>query len=107
MGRATCSAHYELNQLVRENLGYENATYTYEYVNGNIKYKHEYAYTTGTLPSAPRSTVEYHYEDSIWDDVLTKITETSYSGRSSSSAYSLNGITDEFRNTSTKFFCIQ
>ena len=85
----------ELNQLVRENNHDQGKTFTYEYSNGNIIYKHEYAYTTGTLPAAPNKTTQYHYEDSSWGDVLTKITETSYSGRSSSSAYSLNEITDE------------
>ncbi len=75
-----------LNQLVRENLGYEDVTYTYEYVNGNIKYKHKYNYTTGTLPATPRSTIEYHYEDEVWGDVLTKITETTYSNTSTASA---------------------
>ncbi len=80
-----------LGQLVRENLGYEDKTYTYEYVNGNIKRKHEYAYTTGTLPSTPLRTTNYYYENSMWPDMLTKITETRYAG-SSSSAYSLNNV---------------
>ena len=85
-----------LGQLVRENLGYEDVTYTYEYINGNIKYKHKYAYTTGTLPSTPIKTTEYHYENSLWPDMLTKITETTYSGSSTStaSAYSLVGDDD-------------
>ncbi len=78
----------ELNQLVRENNHDQGKTFTYEYVNGNIKYKHEYAYTTGTLPETPNKTIQYHYENDTWGDVLTKITETSYSGRSSASAYS-------------------
>ena len=83
----------DLNQLVRENLGYVNKTYTYEYVNGNIKYKHEYAYTTGTLPATPLKTTEYHYEYSICRDILTKITETTYSttNYSTASAYALVG----------------
>ncbi len=86
----------ELNQLVRENLGYENVTYTYEYENGNIKYKHKYAYTTGTLPQTPVKTTQYHYEDAVWGDVLTKITETTYGSRYSSkvSAYSLDNASD-------------
>ena len=67
-------ARYELNQLVRENNYYQEKTFTYEYVNGNIKFKHEYAYTTGNLPATPIKTIEYHYEDSTWGDVLTKIT---------------------------------
>lgn len=86
-----------LGQLVRENLGYEDKTYTYEYVNGNIKYKHEYAYTTGTLPSNPLRTINYHYENSLWPDMLTKITETTYSG-SYSSAYSLNNVSSTGAN---------
>lgn len=86
-----------LGQLVRENLGYEDVTYTYEYVNGNIKYKHKYAYTTGTLPSTPIKTTEYHYGNSMWPDMLTKITETTYSG-SYSSAYSLNNVSSTGTN---------
>ena len=79
-------ARYELNQLVRENDEKSDVTYTYEYVNGNIKYKHQYAYTTGTLPETPQKTTEYHYEDDVWCDVLTKITETTYSGTNTSTA---------------------
>ena len=84
----------DLNQLVRENNNDQGKTFTYEYVNGNIKYKHEYAYTTGDLPTTPKKTIEYHYEDSTWSDVLTKITETTYSSTNTSTAstYSLNGV---------------
>ncbi len=84
----------ELNQLVRENDEKSDVTYTYEYVNGNIKYKHQYAYTTGTLPATPQKTTEYHYEDDTWSDVLTKITETTYSGTNTSTAstYSVGAI---------------
>ena len=86
----------ELNQLVRENDEKTGVTCTYEYSNGNIIYKHEYAYTTGTLPATPIKTTEYHYEDSTWSDVLTKITENTYTNdTSNASAYSLNGITNE------------
>ena len=93
----------ELNQLVRENSKVENKTYTYEYVNGNIKYKHEYAYTTGTLPATPRKSIEYHYNDSSWSDVLTGISEVTYtnSNTSTASAYSLNGATNESHETDT------
>ena len=82
-----------LNQLVRENLGYLDKTCTYEYVNGNIKYKHEYDYTTGTLPATPKKTIEYHYDDSSWSDVLTSVSETTYStnNTSTASAYSVGG----------------
>ena len=95
-GEADVSYKYDdLNQLVREDISYLDKTYTYEYVNGNIKYKHEYAYTTSdNLPTTPLKTIEYHYEDSTWSDVLTKITETTYSGTNTSTAstYSLNGV---------------
>ena len=82
-----------LNQLVRENLGYIDKTYTYEYVNGNIKYKHEYDYTTGTLPATPKKTIEYHYDDSSWSDVLTSVSEITYSTNNTSTAsvYSVGG----------------
>ncbi len=84
----------ELNQLVRENLGYENVTYTYEYVNGNITYKHKYAYTTGELPSTPLSSVRYHYDTTVCSDVLLKISRISYSGTSTASTYSLKNNTE-------------
>ena len=93
----------ELNQLVRENSTTENKTYTYEYVNGNIKYKHQYDYTTGTLPATPRKSIEYHYNDNTWSDVLTGISEVTYtnSNTSTASAYSLNGATNESSETDT------
>ena len=93
----------ELNQLVRENSTTENKTYTYEYVNGNIKYKHQYDYTTGTLPATPRKSIEYHYNDNTWSDVLTGISEVTYtnSNTSTASAYSLNGATNESPETDT------
>ena len=92
-----------LGQLVRENLGYEDKTYTYEYVNGNIKRKHEYVYTTGALPSTPLKTTNYYYENSMWPDMLTKITETRYAG-SSSSAYSLNNVSSTTNTLATRLF---
>ena len=91
-GFETTYEYDELNQLVRENDEKSDVTYTYEYVNGNIKYKHQYAYTTGTLPATPQKTTEYHYEDDTWSDVLTKITETNYSSNNAST-YSLRGNT--------------
>lgn len=67
-----------LNQLVRANDDQQHKTFTYEYVNGNIKYVHEYAYTTGTLPATPLKTTEYHYDDEVWSDVLTGVSQYSY-----------------------------
>ena len=58
----------------------------YEYVNGNIKYKHEYDYTTGTLPATPKKTIEYHYDNSSWSDVLTSVSEIIYSTNNTSTA---------------------
>lgn len=86
----------ELNQLVRENDVQLNKTRTYEYVNGNIKYIHEYAYTTGTLSSTPIITTEYHYEDSTWSDVLTGVSQYRYT-TSNTSTYGL-------RNSSSSTF---
>ena len=86
----------ELNQLVRENDVQLNKTRTYEYVNGNIKYIHEYAYTTGELPSTPNITTEYHYEDSTWSDVLTGVSQYRYT-TSNTSTYGL-------RNNSSSTF---
>lgn len=86
----------DLNQLVRENNHDQNKTFTYEYVNGNIKYIHEYAYTTGTLPSNPIKTTEYHYEDSTWSDVLTGVSQYRYTA-SNTSTYGL-------RNNSSSTF---
>ena len=91
-GTYTASYVYdELNQLVRENDPYAEKTRTFEYENGNITYIHEYAYTTGELPSAPVKTIKYHYEDDTWGDVLTKMTYYKYntSNVSTASAYSL------------------
>ena len=86
----------ELNQLVRENDEKTGVTCTYEYSNGNIIYKHEYAYTTGTLPTTPLKSIQYHYENDEWSDVVTKITETTYSNTNiSTNTYSLNGLSDE------------
>ena len=86
----------DLNQLVRENNHDQNKTFTYEYVNGNIKYRHEYAYTTGELPSTPTITTEYHYEDSTWSDVLTGVSQYRYTA-SNTSTYGL-------RNNSSSSF---
>ena len=76
MGRATCSAHYELNQLVRENDQKANRTYVYTYSNGNITSKKEYAYTTGDL-GALQDTITWNYVDSTWGDLLTGFDGTS------------------------------
>ena len=92
MGRATCSARYEFNQLVRENDTQKDKTTTYEYVNGNIKYIHEYDYTTGTLPSTPLKTTEFYYNNSNWSDVLTGVSQYSY-GSSNVSTYGLRNNT--------------
>ena len=75
-GRATCSAHYELNQLVRENDQKANRTYVYTYSNGNITSKKEYAYTTGDL-GALQDTITWNYVDSTWGDLLTGFDGTS------------------------------
>lgn len=81
----------ELNQLVRENLGYVGKTYTYEYSNGNITYRHEYAYTTGELPETPIRSIRYHYDNADWPDLLTGSSSVSYTeSESSTSSYSLN-----------------
>ena len=64
---------------------------------------YEYTYTTGTLPATPRKSIEYHYNDSSWSDVLTGISEVTYtnSNTSTASAYSLNGVTNESSETDT------
>ena len=64
---------------------------------------YEYTYTTGTLPATPRKSIEYHYNDSSWSDVLTGISEVTYtnSNTSTASAYSLNGATNESSETDT------
>ena len=75
----TVSYEYDnLNQLVRENNPYRNKTHTYEYENGNMTYYHVYDYTTGNLPSTPLYTVQFHYNNATWSDVVTKKTKTVY-----------------------------
>ena len=65
------------NRLTRENNGVTNETVTYEYDDfGNILNKKTYAYTTGTLPATPVSTVTYTYASSGWTDQLV-----SYNGQ--------------------------
>ena len=59
-----------LNQLVRENDQKNNVTYTYEYLNGNILSKKQYAYTTGALGEVV-NTINYGYGDNVWKDLLT------------------------------------
>ena len=61
----------EANRLIRENNSILNQTITYEYDTwGNILNKKIYAYTTGTLPAEPASTVNYAYTNSDWGDQL-------------------------------------
>ena len=70
-GTFTSTYEYDaLNQLVRENDQKNNVTYTYEYLNGNILSKKQYAYTTGEL-GAVVNTINYGYGDSVWKDLLT------------------------------------
>ena len=70
-GTFTSTYEYDaLNQLVRENDQKNNVTYTYEYLNGNILSKKQYAYTTGEL-GAVVNTINYTYGDNVWKDLLT------------------------------------
>ena len=73
--QGTTSITYEYdaaNRLTRENNQVTNQTVTYEYDDfGNILNRKVYAYTTGTLPAAPASTVYYAYTNSAWGDQLT------------------------------------
>ena len=61
------------NQLIRENNQAGGFTHTWEYDNaGNILYRKEYAYTTGSVENlTPTDTVTYTYGDSSWGDLLT------------------------------------
>ncbi|MGN1316454.1 MAG: RHS repeat domain-containing protein [Acutalibacteraceae bacterium] len=62
----------KLGQLVRFNDAIENKSYTYTYdSNGNILTKSEYAYTTGNLGTATKTTT-YGY-DTQWKDKLTSV----------------------------------
>ena len=76
-GTYTTSYVYDSqNQLIRENNGQLQKTYTWTYdAGGNITCRKEYAYTTGSLGSA---TVIYNnsYGNSEWGDLLT-----SYNGK--------------------------
>ena len=70
-GTFTSTYEYDsLNQLVRENDQKNNVTYTYEYLNGNILSKKQYAYTTGELGEVV-NTINYGYGDNVWKDLLT------------------------------------
>ena len=96
-GSKTTTYEYDgLNQLVRENNPYENRTHTYEYVNGNITYHHTYMYTEGELPVTPLYSMQYHYEDSVWGDVLTGTTyiRGTDGGTSTAGTYSLRGFAE-------------
>ena len=64
------------------------AYYTYEYVNGNITYEHIYTYTTGELPATPLMSKQYHYDNPVWGDILTGVSEITYSN-TSTATYSL------------------
>ena len=67
-----CRYEYDdLGQLVREDNNDLGKTYVWDYDDaGNILSKKTYAYTTGTLGSAP-STISYGYGNSAWGDLLT------------------------------------
>ena len=67
-----CRYEYDaLGQLVREDNSDLGKTYVWDYdAAGNILSKKTYAYTTGTLGSAP-STISYGYGNSAWGDLLT------------------------------------
>ena len=73
MQKNTTTYEYDgLDQLTRENNQAANKTWTYSYDDGgNILEKKEYAYNTGTLATAQKTTA-YEYGDSSWKDVLTK-----------------------------------
>ena len=66
-----CRYEYDdLGQLVREDNSDLGKTYVWDYdAAGNILSKKTYAYTTGTLGSAP-STISYGYGNSTWGDLL-------------------------------------
>ena len=79
-GAYTSFYHYDdLRRLVREDNGYNQKTYTYEYdTSGNILNRKEYSYTEPTAQvGTPTSTDTYTYGDSTWKDLLT-----SYNGES-------------------------
>ncbi len=62
----------ELNRLIRENNQILNKTVVYSYdVGGNLVSEKEYAYTTGTLPSAAVSAKTGTF-DGTWKDKLMK-----------------------------------
>ena len=69
--------HYDgLNQLVRADSAAQNKSFTYTYdAGGNILSVKEYAYTTGELGAAVKTTA-YGYTDGTWKDLLT-----SYNGQ--------------------------
>lgn len=60
-----------LNRLIRENDERAGKTYTYEYAQGNITKKKEYAYTTGTVSGTPLNVTEWEYGNAEWGDLLT------------------------------------
>ena len=65
-----------LGQLVRENNAYAGKTWKYIYdLAGNINYKDEYSYTTGTLPSSPQYFAYYEYSSGPWGKSTRSVTE--------------------------------
>ena len=81
-----------LGQLIRHDSVSQNKTFTYEYDgNGNILSIKEYAYSIGTLPTAPMSSMVYSYSDADWKDKLT-----SYNGEEIT--YDENGNPLSYRN---------
>ena len=65
---------------MRENNAYANKTWKYVYDKcGNIVYKDEYAYTTGTLPSTYQDHISYAYSTGAWGDMLTSYNGTTIS----------------------------
>ena len=70
--QTTRYAYDEMNRLTREDNPFTDKTYRYRYdKTGNILKSETYAYTTGTLPASPTSSVTYTY-DAAWKDKLTK-----------------------------------
>ena len=61
---------------MRENNAYAGKTWKYIYdLAGNINYKDEYSYTTGTLPSSPQNFAYYEYSSGPWGKSIRSVTE--------------------------------
>ena len=99
IGAEFISYEYDaLNQLVRVNDSIDDQTVTYEYENGNITWEHIYDYTTGDLPETPKQSVQYHYNDPVWRDVLTGISYLRYTSDGTAyaaSAYSADAAAED------------